>query len=612
MSNSRPIASFFKLLGAKKTKHKIGILRKLWYIYLLFIFSLLFWPGLHGPFFLDDLAHLKTAFHFSWPRLLENMFSHQSGPLGRPVSIAVLTLIQSVADQNPFFFKLANLLLHGFNACLILKLSQTLLKLAGRPHCGMSVLVALIWFAHPVMLPTVLYPIQFMVILSTFFSLLAIHTYLLKQPLLTVIFLLLAIFSKEIGLLSIGYIWLIEYSFLGSVDNHAQKRKALQKIFIGMLVVAGLGLFLIKDRLMQDYEMQAFDLITRLQSEPVVLLEYLKSLIAPNLRDIHLYQDDVLTHITPYQTALSLGLLLALLGTAFFFKKRQPLWFCLILCFFISQSLESSFFALELKFMHRIYFASFFIIFFWVDFLACAWHRASALFKKIILPFACFYLIFLGFITYSSSVIYGNEPLFNTMGEILHPHSLRAKSHVLLQVEMESHFISAEHIIDEMALLTQNQPAILLERMILSCWRAEPVSEKMIQAFITAVPSSKLSAYLINNLSHLISRNEAHRCMTESALQTLLDVVYAHPALKHHPLYQASLLKLKGRAAMQLPSHRIAEALFQAAYYANPKDHDALLATLILDPNAFSDTELSQHAFWLPALVQHEVRKPSS
>ncbi len=51
-----------------------------------------YWPGLYGPFFLDDLQTITPAKieSFSLRNLIEVSLQNDTGPLGRPLSVATL------------------------------------------------------------------------------------------------------------------------------------------------------------------------------------------------------------------------------------------------------------------------------------------------------------------------------------------------------------------------------------------------------------------------------------------------------------------------------------------------------------------------------------------
>ena len=64
----------------------------------------LFWQGLHGPFFLDDSQTITPTqlSHFSWSKFFEITLQNDTGPLGRPISVATFALNNYFFGNEPF------------------------------------------------------------------------------------------------------------------------------------------------------------------------------------------------------------------------------------------------------------------------------------------------------------------------------------------------------------------------------------------------------------------------------------------------------------------------------------------------------------------------------
>ena len=81
----------------------------------LLITTALYWPGLHGPYLLDDFYNLRPlqqwlAGDASWQSVV---FGNDSGMLGRSLPMASFLLNAVLAGStDSFSFKLGNLLLH--------------------------------------------------------------------------------------------------------------------------------------------------------------------------------------------------------------------------------------------------------------------------------------------------------------------------------------------------------------------------------------------------------------------------------------------------------------------------------------------------------------------
>lgn len=61
---------------------------------LVLVTTAVYWPGLHGPFLLDDPQTLEPAQmnHFTLKSFLEISLHNDTGPLGRPIAVATFAL----------------------------------------------------------------------------------------------------------------------------------------------------------------------------------------------------------------------------------------------------------------------------------------------------------------------------------------------------------------------------------------------------------------------------------------------------------------------------------------------------------------------------------------
>ena len=144
---------------------------------------MVYWPGLSGPLLLDDWDNLRE-----WQRWVNGQQSgwqvivgNNSGPLGRPVSMASFVLSASVMGPSVWALKLSNLILHVLCSVLVFLLTARLFQ--GAPENGPSqrmvaAIVASLWLLHPLQVSTVLYAVQRMTQLSTLFLLAGLYAYL--------------------------------------------------------------------------------------------------------------------------------------------------------------------------------------------------------------------------------------------------------------------------------------------------------------------------------------------------------------------------------------------------------------------------------------------------
>ena len=337
---------------------------------------LIYWPGLHGPFVLDDMSNLDYLLksNISLKEIVSNLISF-SGQLGRPVSMLSFS-INAVLSQDIFFWKLTNLAIHLVCALLMYKLVQNIIYFANSEteptKAGFQALaVTLLWLLHPLHVSTVLYTVQRMTQLATLFLLAALLSYLMARkrqlnslPYVTLqilswgVFFPLAVFSKESGLLFPLFILLFEL-FLIQKDKISKKQLFL--IFIGMSLIAVALFFYFAESLNASYSGRNFTMRERLLTESRIILSYLGMLIIPVQKNMGFLHDDFLLSKSLFEPSTTLFSILAiavLSGVAFYFRKKQPLLSVGLLFFFIGHLMESTIFSLELMFEHRNYLPS--------------------------------------------------------------------------------------------------------------------------------------------------------------------------------------------------------------------------------------------------------------
>ena len=139
----------------------------------------LYWPGLAGPFLLDDFNTFIAKLPgdgSSFGVLLERVLADRSGPLGRPlamISFAANAWLAGGLDAYPI--KLTNLLLHLLTGLGLYRFTWVLLRpgsplgLDERRAAWAALLATAVWLLHPLHVSTVLYAVQRMAILAALF-----------------------------------------------------------------------------------------------------------------------------------------------------------------------------------------------------------------------------------------------------------------------------------------------------------------------------------------------------------------------------------------------------------------------------------------------------------
>jgi len=351
--------------------------------------TLIYSPGINGSFIFDDLSNIT---HNSFLQIQELSFSSLyssasagfSGPLKRPIAMLSFALNYYFAgDYSAAAFKITNIAIHCLNAVLVFILCLQLFKrasISSTPPSTQSIFwlasgISLIWAIHPINLTSVLYIVQRMTSLSTLFSLGCIIFYLSARNRLlngsyswqvsglfcaSIISLVLALFSKENAVLIPLIILLIDVVLYSAEKPWCLiKKLSKQQKRIGSAVIMA---FLISallwaiDYAAGGFSNRPFTMLERVLTESRVLCFYLSLILIPRIGAFGLFHDDIAIStslFSPWTTLTSIAFILGILVTAFYYRKRKPLFALGFGWFFIGHLLESTFFSLEIAHEHR-------------------------------------------------------------------------------------------------------------------------------------------------------------------------------------------------------------------------------------------------------------------
>ena len=353
-------------------------------VLLLAITALVYWPGLKGGFLFDDYPNIvdNPAVHaksLNLDTLQRAINAYEPGSsIGRPLATLSFAIDYSLGGENPWGYKLVNLLAHLVNALLIFTLTRRLLALprAGAPgHITAAFAIAVLWAVHPLQVSTVLYIVQRMEMLSLTFVLLALLAYLhgrIQQrdglqgwPWLAASMALagIGLLSKETAVLFPAYTLALELTLLNFEAKSPRTVHTLQWVYgIGVTLALALFFFLILPQHLDPavYSSRNFTLDERLFSQLRILSMYLGWILLPRLSGMTFYYDDYpISHgwLDPVTTLIGGLFLLGLIATAWFIRKRFPLFALGVFWFFAAHALTSNVIPLELVYEHRNYFA---------------------------------------------------------------------------------------------------------------------------------------------------------------------------------------------------------------------------------------------------------------
>lgn len=407
---------------------------------------LLYLPGLNGRFLFDDYPNLvgleAYVYHYDFAEAKKFVESGFSGPTGRPIALASFLSQASAWPNDPYPFKLINVLIHLICGLLLYWAISLLLK-SYQYNQYKSAWIALIatamWLLHPYLVSTVLYVIQRMAQLSLLFSLIAIVGYLKGRSYLLInqaksyvimstsiiVGTLLATYSKENGTLTPLLILVIEFLHPKGV---MKPHKYWRMIFLWLPSIA-IGILLLKELNFSDnlWSNRNFNQKERLLTETRILMDYLSNLYIPQFEKHGLYQDGILVSkslFTPITTFLSIVALLILLVAGFFYRNKYPLFALAILFFFASHLMESTLIGLELYFEHRNYVGAIFIF---LPIAALIYDVYENKNRKLAVSIGFLLISFLSFMTYERTKLWGDKEKLTLYWAQNSPESARAQ-----------------------------------------------------------------------------------------------------------------------------------------------------------------------------------------
>lgn len=459
-----------------------------------------YWPGLGGIFLLDDNINLFRFNFFNgvtdWHSFLFFVFGNTSGALGRPVSMAAFLLDDQYWPGDPATFRYTNLMIHLLTGVFIFAFIERLLRLAKNsvPHRPwIAAFVAAIWLLHPFNVSTTLYIIQRMTQLSALFTIAALYSYIHGRERISVspyrgLFWLsfalfplglLALFSKENGVLLLFYIIALEATLLNGVPRSPLFNKWLLALvaFPAAIVVS---YFVIRwNGYIAGYGSRSFDLSERLLTEAHVLMNYLFHIAIPTTRGIGLIHDDFplsMGLFSPVSTLYSLLFIGAGLMFALIFRARYPLAAFAILWFLIGHSLESSFIPLEIYFEHRNYLPMVgpLLALIYGIFYVAGKSASYPLLQKAILSLPILFTLSFGLLTSTWTPVWSNPLLLFTVWAQEHPDSQRMNRVYGQALAIGGRHEEARRVLLDAYSRWPEDIGLLLEATIASCRLREP------------------------------------------------------------------------------------------------------------------------------------------
>lgn len=540
--------------------------QKIFCLLALLVIPAIYWPGLAGGLMLDDFSALPSLF-----TTIENcgfwcgVMSGSTGPTGRPISLFSFAL-QQTHWPDAYYFKFVNISIHLINSFLVFLIFFQVLKnkYSLRKSGYIAILATVLWAIWPLQISSVLYVVQRMVLLSSLFVLTGLYVYVRfrenfsdewKSDLgkwATYLFAiglcgLLAIFSKESGVLLVVYIAALELILYSGSQSFSRYEKWFRYVALPVPLLGLIG-FLFYKVLSQGellYLAREFTLQERLLTECRILLDYLGSLFLPKVSSLGLYHDAYpksTSIFEPISTLFSLLFLVisAILGLAY--RKKLPLISLAILWFLGGHLLESTVLPLELYFEHRNYLPIMMLTLAFVTVVFSLIQKASRpLVKWIFSSVFVIYGVIISGVTYSQVVVWGNKLNYGVVQAIEHPESVRART---LLIDVYNELGQVDKGFEEFQKMQEDFPqvaGIIVGHIEFACY--DPKYPLLpIEEVVQKLEKAKFGYGVIVSVATTISEISEQKCQKVQP-DYLLNIIHA---LKNNPLYSKKKTLLEG------------------------------------------------------------------
>ena len=453
---------------------------------------LAYWPGLQGPFVLDDFSSLGALGNLGgvrdWDTFKAFVFGGTAGPTGRPLALVSFLLDGNNWPTDPWPFKRTNLVIHLLNAALLGMLTRQILQLLDfdrESAARLALVSAAAWLLHPFLVSTTLYAVQRMAQLAMLFSIGGMITYLYGRSLLgtnklkaylvmTVslgVFTVLATLSKENGVLLPMLIGVVEVTIFASRgDSQPRLDRRWSAVFLAipsLFIVGYLGYHFFSVDFLETHAFRDFSLYERLLTQPRVVADYLQNWFLPKLYTTGVFHDHVMKStglFAPVSTAVGALFHIGLIVLAFVKRRQLPLLAFAILFFYANHLLESTTLNLELYFEHRNYMAAGFLFLPLIVFLRDKLSRQMGL-----LVAGGLLLALAGFTRFSSTVWSSYDEMIVASAQKA-PTSARAQTELAVVLFNAGQYEQSLDVLDRaVENIPNDNPLLLINRLVIRC-----------------------------------------------------------------------------------------------------------------------------------------------
>lgn len=598
---------------------------------LLILVFVCYFTGFNSPFIFDDAPNLDalSQIHgsgFFTSGFWEFVFSGNSGPTGRPVSLISFALQAESWPNNPSAFKFVNFLIHAFVGCLVYIFCHQISRLLDidintKQSLYFCFFITAIWILHPVHSGVVLYTVQRMALLSNAFILLGIviHIHLRlsisqDKPWLLVVLAtlslgitgILALFSKENAPSLALYLLTLEYTLLRSsscVTNNNNIFKAWRLICLWLPALMMLVLsFIFLSDLNQSYEnARDYTMLERLLTQSRVLWAYLNIIALPSIADVGLFHSFTVSDslFSPFSTFVSVSAWVCMVFIAIKAKQKHALITFAICWYFAGHAIESTILPLELFFNHRNYLAFLGPLIALVYYLFRFSDEQSEVISKLMFTVGTLIVLILSFQLFSISTMWSKPQELAASWYLTDPDTPRNGEFYAIQTAAtgDEGVVKAAVIYDQIVKSKPTNFRYFLNRMTMNCLSSSVplLNNELIQKQLL-LRNQKIERNILEPLKQLVSLRISETCTVYSSetLGSILNSFHLSAGLIQQGFLEYEMAQLQ----LYLGHKSQAESLFESAY--NKTDDPGILFTysihLINEDNFLSALEYIDEA----------------
>ncbi|MES9902838.1 MAG: hypothetical protein ABW168_09155, partial [Sedimenticola sp.] len=571
---------------------------------------LIYSEGFSALWMFDDKPNLQgLGLVNNFATALEYTFGGISSQIGRPLSLATFLIHAEAWPDDPAPFRQLSTLIHLCNGTLIALLAY----LIARRHPAVknsavqiAVITAGLWLAHPLLASSVLSVVQRMTLLSATFMLAGLTTYVYgrslsdRYPFRALALMTcgitfgtgLGILAKENAILLPALALVLEFTLLRSWPPtvSAKLMRLWQALFLLTPLLLLIGYLVVNwQNHANTYLFRSFSLSERLASEVIILWDYVRQIVLPDISQLGLFHDDTIAH-TPTEPLVILAIFswTTVITAACLLRKHAPIIPFAVFWFLTNHALESSALPLELYFEHRNYLAA-------IGPLAAIAVMTETVRSRLAKTIPLLALALLLASLWSVTSLWGNPMLAGEMWHRAHPASTRATHFIAQQYILSNDQATARELILNAASANPRASDLALQSIQLQCGFE---SEEKIRALYNDVLSRAQTlhaSYAAHWTIHkLVTLVEEKSCpgMSRQMLMGLIGALLKNSRMTRSGLIQHHLHHALANLYLRSGDHARAIRHLDKAFTSKPTADTAILIAGTLAASGFIDTAI--------------------